>query len=161
MSNSNVNITISWFCVDSKYFFLKRGFKIYDCHSCYGLRKKWTNDCSKYCKLILIYCCCSIHSLILNFFHTSGFLYFYICFLFSASHVHLKFNVDSERQIFEKFFQGSFILLSEFLPDVFWEEVAEEIFFIFNFFWWLAWDTNPVVFFKTYLTNSTKILRCF
>ena len=42
-----------------------------------------------------------------------------------------KYKVDSERQIFWKTFHGSFILLSEFLPEICWEEIAEEILFVF------------------------------
>ena len=45
----------------------------------------------------------------------------------------LQFNVDSERQIFEKLFHGRFILLSEFLLEIWWEEVAYELFFFFIF----------------------------
>ena len=45
-------------------------------------------------------------------------------------------------RFFEKLFHGSFYLLSEFLPEICWEKVAEEIFFIFHF-WWLTLDTNP------------------
>ena len=51
----------------------------------------------------------------------------------------LKFNIDSEQQIFEKLFHGRFIyLLSELLPEICWEEKAEEIyiFFIFRFTAW-------------------------
>ena len=43
----------------------------------------------------------------------------------------LEFNVDSERQIFEKLFQG--FLFSEFLKEICWEEIGEEIFF-FSYF---------------------------
>ena len=41
----------------------------------------------------------------------------------------LQFNVVSELQIFEKLIHGSFNLLSEFLAEICWEEIAEEIFF--------------------------------
>ena len=44
----------------------------------------------------------------------------------------LQLYVDSERQNFEKLFHS----------EICWEEVAEEIFFIFHV-WWLTWDTNP------------------
>ena len=54
----------------------------------------------------------------------------------------LQFNVYSERQICEKLFHGRFILLSEFLPEICWEEIAEEILFIFHF-WWLTVGCEP------------------
>ena len=38
----------------------------------------------------------------------------------------LQFKVDSERQIFWEIFHGNFNLLSEFLPEIYWEEIAEE-----------------------------------
>ena len=42
--------------------------------------------------------------------------------------------IDSEQQIFwETFPWQFFILLSEFLPEICWEEVAKEIFFVFHF----------------------------
>ena len=40
------------------------------------------------------------------------------------------------------FFIAGFILLSEFVTEICWEEVAEEILFIIHF-WWLTRDTNP------------------
>ena len=55
----------------------------------------------------------------------------------------LQFNVNSAWQIFEKLFHDSFYLLSEFLLEICWEEIAEEILFVFFFFWCLAWDSNP------------------
>ena len=65
-----------------------------------------------------------------------------VCVNFIREWRNLQFNVDSERQIFEKLFHGRFNLLSEFLPEMCWEEVAEEIFFIYHFFffffWWLT-----------------------
>ena len=39
----------------------------------------------------------------------------------------LQFQVDSDRQIFEKLFMTILFLLSEFLPEICWEEVAAEI----------------------------------
>ena len=57
-----------------------------------------------------------------------------VCVNFIRERRDLQFNVDSERQIFEKLFSWQFYLLSEFLPEICWEEVAEEIFFfIFHF----------------------------
>ena len=51
----------------------------------------------------------------------------------------LKFKVDSELQIFWETFHGNFYLFSEFLPEILWEDVAEEIFS----FWCLTWGLNP------------------
>ena len=38
--------------------------------------------------------------------------------------------------VFNKTFHGSFNLLSEFLPEICWEEIAEEILFVFCFNLW-------------------------
>ena len=48
----------------------------------------------------------------------------------------LQFKVDSERQIFWETFHGNFILRSEFLPEIGWEEIAEEIPFVFRLDVW-------------------------
>ena len=40
----------------------------------------------------------------------------------------LQFNFDSERQISEQLSHGSLNLLSEFLQEICWEVIAEEIF---------------------------------
>ena len=45
----------------------------------------------------------------------------------------LQFKIDSKRQVIEKLFKAILHLLSEFLPDICWEEVAEEIFFHISF----------------------------
>ena len=45
----------------------------------------------------------------------------------------LQLNIDSERQIFEKFFSWQIYLLSEFLPEICWEKIARKIFFFFIF----------------------------
>ena len=48
-----------------------------------------------------------------------------------------SFTVDSERQIFlKKHFIAIFYLSSEFLPEICWEEIAEEILFVFRFDVW-------------------------
>ena len=41
-----------------------------------------------------------------------------VCVSFISEWQDLQFNVDSERQIFEKLFHGRFILLSVFLPEI-------------------------------------------
>ena len=49
----------------------------------------------------------------------------------------LQFKVDSERQIcFWETFHGNFISHSEFLPEICWKEIAEEILFVFRFDVW-------------------------
>ena len=48
----------------------------------------------------------------------------------------LQFKVDSERQIFWETFHGNFISFAEFLPEICWDEIAEEIFFVFRFDVW-------------------------
>ena len=53
----------------------------------------------------------------------------------------LHFNVDSEQQIYLKNFSWQIHLVSEFLPEICWEEIADEIFFHISF-WCLTWDTN-------------------
>ena len=47
-----------------------------------------------------------------------------------------------ERQIFLRNFSWQFYLLSELLPEICWEEIAEEIFFVFCFDVWLG-CSNP------------------
>ena len=39
----------------------------------------------------------------------------------------LQYADDSERQVFEELFDINFILLSEFLLEICWEEVTEEM----------------------------------
>ena len=61
-----------------------------------------------------------------------------VCVNFIHKWRNLQFKVDSERQIFWETFNGSFNLLSEFLPEICWEDVTEEIFS----FWCLTWGLN-------------------
>ena len=53
----------------------------------------------------------------------------------------LQFKVNSKRQICWETFHGSFIYYSEFLPEICWEDIAEEIlFYVFCFdVWPEAW----------------------
>ena len=48
----------------------------------------------------------------------------------------LQYKVDFERQIFLKNFSWQFYLLSEFLPEICWEDIADEILFVFCFVVW-------------------------
>ena len=59
-----------------------------------------------------------------------------VCVNFIHKWRDLQFNVDSERQIFWETFHGNFYLLSEFFPEICWEEIAEEILFVFRFDVW-------------------------
>ena len=52
------------------------------------------------------------------------------------------FKVDSEQQIFWEIFPGQVYLLSEFFPEIRWEEIAEENTFCI-LFWCLSWGSNP------------------
>ena len=54
-----------------------------------------------------------------------------VCVNFIHKWRDLQFTVDSERHIFWKTFHGNFILLSEFLPEICWGEIVEEIFLYF------------------------------
>ena len=59
-----------------------------------------------------------------------------VCVNFIQKWRDLKFNVDSERQIFWETFHGNFYWFSEFLPKICWEEIAKEILFVFCFDVW-------------------------
>ena len=66
-------------------------------------------------------------------FHTTDVVY--VNFIYEWRD--LQFNFDSERQIFWETFHGRFILYPEFLPEICWEEKADQIFFfIFRFDVW-------------------------
>ena len=66
-----------------------------------------------------------------------------VCVNFIHKWRDLHFKVEFERQIFLRYSSWLFYLLSEFLSEICWKEIAEEIFFTFNFFWWQTRDTNP------------------
>ena len=59
-----------------------------------------------------------------------------VCVNFMHNWLDLQFKVDSERQIFWETFNGNFIYFSEFLPEICWKEIAEEILYIFRFDVW-------------------------
>ena len=59
-----------------------------------------------------------------------------VCVHFIHKWRDLQFKVYSERQIFfEKLFMA-ILLLTEFLPEICWEEIASEILFVFCFDVW-------------------------
>ena len=64
-----------------------------------------------------------------------------VCANFIHKWQDLQFKVDFERQIFWETFRGNFILLSEFMPKICWEEIAEELLFVFCFDIWPG--SNP------------------
>ena len=59
-----------------------------------------------------------------------------VCVNFTHKWRDLQFKVDSERLNFWETFHGNFILFSEFLPEICWEEITEEILFVFSFDVW-------------------------
>ena len=60
-----------------------------------------------------------------------------VCVNFIHKWRQLQFKGDSERQIFRETFHGNFYLLpSEFLPEICWEEISEEILFVLRFSVW-------------------------
>ena len=59
-----------------------------------------------------------------------------VCVNFIHKWRNLQFQVDSEWQIFWETFHGNFNLLSKILPEICWEEIAEEILFAFCFEVW-------------------------
>ena len=44
-----------------------------------------------------------------------------------------SFKSTPNNRLFWETFHGSFNLLTEFLPEICWEEITEEIFFVFRF----------------------------
>ena len=87
-----------------------------------------------------------------------------VCVNFIHQWRDLQFKVDSERQIFWETFHRNFYLLSEFLPEICWEEIAEEILFIFRFDVWPGARTlafHLISQHTTYLTRATYILHKF
>ena len=67
-------------------------------------------------------------------FHTT----YVVCVNFTHEWRDLQFNVDSERQIFEKLFHGTFYLLSLLLKG----NRQGNIFFYISF-WCMTWDIKP------------------
>ena len=52
-----------------------------------------------------------------------------------------SYNLKTTDFCFWKTFHGNFISFAKFLPEICWEEVAEEIFCYISFSWrWLNWD---------------------
>ena len=75
---------------------------------------------------------------------------FWIFFFFFWAGKSYSSKVDSERQIFWEIFHGNFYLLLEFLPEICWKEIAEEILFVFCFDVWPGARTT----YTTYKTTA-------
>ena len=71
-------------------------------------------------------------------YHTT----YVVCVNFVYKWRDLQFKVDSERWICLRNFSWQFYLLSEFVPEISWEEIVEEILFRI-LFWCLACGSNP------------------
>ena len=97
-------------------------------------------------KRIYTYIHTYIHNCLLQPFNQDYGLAFHsthvVCVNFIREWRNLQFNVDSERQIFEKLFHGRFIYLQSFCQKSAERKSPKKYFFIFHF-WWLIWDTNP------------------
>ena len=57
-----------------------------------------------------------------------------VCVNFIHKWRNLQLKVDSEQQIFWETFHVQFYLLSELLPEICWEEIAEKILFVICLF---------------------------
>ena len=68
----------------------------------------------------------------------------------------LQFKVDLEQQIFWEAFHSNFILLSEFWPEIYWGEVAEEIFSYIHFDVWPGVWTRALLVISQHTTYQTK-----
>ena len=72
-----------------------------------------------------------------------------VCVNFIHKWRNLQFKVDSERQIFWETFHSNFIYSQEFLPEIRWEEIAEEILLVFCF------DVRPGTFHCNFVSFSS------
>ena len=99
-------------------------------------QQRWKSICFPFLKYIYIHTNIIGHynpsiRIIDLFFHTT----YVVCVNFIHKWRDLQFKVDSKRQIWETF-SWQFYLLSEFLPEICWEEIAEEILFVFRLDVW-------------------------
>ena len=84
-----------------------------------------------------------------------------VCVNFMHKWQDQQYKVDSERQIFWRNFPLQFYLLSEFLPAICWDEIAEKMIFLFLFEMWpRAWTLALSLISQhiTYLTTTTSML---
>ena len=81
-----------------------------------------------------------------------------VCVNFIHKRRDLQFKVDSKWQIFWETFQGNFYLLSKFLSEICWEEIAEETLSVFCFDVWPGTRTLASHLISQHTTNwYTKI----
>ena len=110
---------------------------------CFLKFNKNLNAIRNQCKVIICFLWHTyIHNYPLQSFKSgdySSFLVSHTTYVVCVNFIHkwqdLQFKVDSERQIWETV-PWQFYLLSEFLPEICWEEIAEEILFVFRFDVW-------------------------
>ena len=81
-----------------------------------------------------------------------------VCDNFTHKWRDLQFKVDSERRIFWETFHGNFYFHSELLPDICWEEIAEEIHFVFCFDVWLGVRTLAFCLISQHTTYQTTAI---
>ena len=94
-------------------------------------------------RLIWIYICALNISYIIGHYNPSvritglvSHTTYVVCVNFIHKWRDLQFKIDSERKIFWETFLWQFYLLSEFLPEICWEQIAQEILFVFRFDVW-------------------------
>ena len=75
-----------------------------------------------------------------------------VCFNFIHKWWHLKFKVNSERQICLETFHSSFNYSQELLPEICWEEIAEEILFVF---WFDVWPGARTLAIRLIIQHTT------
>ena len=83
-----------------------------------------------------------------------------VCVNFTRVCWDLQFNIDFERQIFGEAFSCQVYLLSEFLPEICWEEVAEEIISYIRFEAWPNMHTQYLLgygYFNSIITTQSLI----
>ena len=120
------------------------------CETVYGFWKKGSTVSSV----------CSLHTYIIGHYSPSvriidlvTYTTYFVRVNFKHKWWDLQFKVDSERQIFN--------LLSKFLPEICWEEIAEEILFVFCFDVWHGARILSLRLIKqhtTYYTTATSNL---
>ena len=76
----------------------------------------------------------------------------------------LQFKANFERQIFLRNFRWQFYLLSEFLPEICWEEIAAEILFVFCFDVWPDFTSNKPTHYPLHhgdFKHLTQLIDCW
>ena len=67
-----------------------------------------------------------------------------VCVNFISVGRNLQFNINSEEKVFVKIFSWQIYLISEFLSEIGWEEIAEEIFSYYRFDAWSGIQTRAL-----------------